>query len=271
MPNSPLASDSLPARPSQAYAIEKLYYVRRYMDIFAKGMKKWGNRGYIDLMSGPGRCRLENGEEFEGSPVLSLGAPFTHRVFVEADATLVAALRTRVEGQGTIIEGDCNAPDVVEAIRRTIPANALSLAFADNLGTDVTFETIAALTDNRSMDLMIVFQAQDFTRNIADALSGADDPARVDAFFGNGGWREVATAAKARNATPGEVTADLLEFYESRLRSLGYAYIAGTRRAMKNSKNAMQYRLLLAGRHPRAEEFFRKIDAIEPSGQRGLL
>lgn len=118
---------------------------------------------------------------------------------------------------------------------------------------------------------MIVFQAQDFTRNISDALMGIDDPARVDAFFGHAGWRDVAAAAKARNATPGEVTNDLLGFYQSRLESIGYGYIAGARRSMKNSRGATQYRLLLAGKHPKAQEFFRKIDAIEPSGQRGLL
>ena len=265
-----LAADGLPARPSQPYAREKLDYVRRYMDIFATGMKKWANRGYIDLLAGPGRCRLETGEEFDGSPILSLGAAFTQRVFVEADPELVAALRTRVAGRGIIIEGDCNKAATLSAVRKAIPPNALCLAFIDNLGTDVTFTTIATLTEQRKVDLMIVFQAQDFTRNISDAFSGADDPVRVDAFFGDGGWRDVVATAKRRNASPGEVTSDLLGFYESRLGTIGYEHIAGARRPMKNRKNATQYRLLLAGRDPKAEEFFRKIDAIEPSGQRGL-
>jgi three-Cys-motif partner protein len=241
------------------------------MHIFATGMKKWGNRGFIDLMAGPGRCRLDSGEEFDGSPLLSLDAEFTHRVFVEANPELVAALRARLRGTGTIIEGDCNAPETVAAIRRTVPANSLSLAFADNLGTDVTFATLAALTAGRKIDLMIVFQAQDFTRNINDALTGSDDASRVDAFFGADDWRAVATEARARNATPGEVTTELLKFYGSRLQTLGYGHITGARRSMKNSKNATQYRLLLAGKHQKAEEFFRKIDAIEPFGQRGLL
>jgi hypothetical protein len=40
---------------------------------------------------------------------------------------------------------------------------------------------------------------------------------------------------------------------------------------MKNSRNVPQYRLLLAGKHEKAVEFFEKIQRIDPSGQRSLL
>jgi hypothetical protein len=37
---------------------------------------------------------------------------------------------------------------------------------------------------------------------------------------------------------------------------------------MKNSRNVGLYRLVLAGKHERAVQFFEEISKIEPSGQR---
>lgn len=61
-----LAHDGLPARKSGEYAKDKLTYVRRYMTIFANSMKDhWKHRVYLDLMAGPGVCKVdETGEEF---------------------------------------------------------------------------------------------------------------------------------------------------------------------------------------------------------------
>ena len=51
-----------------------------------------------------------------------------------------------------------------------------SLAFVDNLGVEVRFDSLAALTaGGRRTDLLITVQLQDFKRNIQDALDGADD------------------------------------------------------------------------------------------------
>ena len=266
------AVDGLPARPSQPYAIEKLHYVGQYQTIFAQGMKgKWPNRIYIDLLAGPGRCRIrETGEEFEGSPILSFAAPFTHRVFVEAEPTLAAALRQRAVGPCHIIEADCNASDTIAEIRAQCPANALGLAFVDNLGLDVSFTTMAALTRDRKIDLMVVMQLQDLTRNVQDVLSGRDDRHRVDDFFGGPAWEAKARQLMAANASAGEIANGLVTFYGDQLASIGYPHVAESRSVMRNSVNAAQYRLVLAGKHQKAVEFFRKIEKIDPRGQRAL-
>jgi hypothetical protein len=40
---------------------------------------------------------------------------------------------------------------------------------------------------------------------------------------------------------------------------------------MKNSRNVGLYRLVLAGKHERAAQFFDEISRIEPGGQRGFF
>ena len=266
-------SDGLPARSSQPYAQDKLYYVERYQKIFATGMKnRWKQRIYLDLLAGPGRCRIEaTGEEFPGSPVWSLDAEFTKRLFVESDPMLADALRQRVPVDCLVITADCKLPTTIDKIRSEIPErDTLSLAFVDNLGLDVPLATLERLTRGRLMDLLIVFQVQDLTRNIDDVLTARDSSARVDAFFGGRDWVEIAEGVRKRNASPSEVTNGLLEHYRRCLDAFGYGHSHICQQAMKNSRNAEQYRLLLAGRNAKAVEFFKKIEQIDPYGQRGL-
>jgi len=164
--------DGLPVRDSGQWAKEKLYYVGRYMSIFNGGMKNmWPRRGYIDLMAGPGRCiERETGEEFHGSPLLALKSqpPFAQAVFVESDPTSAAALTSRTTNESarrSVLTSDCNAPSTIAQIRQAIAPRMLSLCFVDNLGLNVTFDTIRNLVDgNRPIDLMFTFQVNDLTR-----------------------------------------------------------------------------------------------------------
>ncbi|MFW6126215.1 MAG: hypothetical protein ACOC58_03835 [Chloroflexota bacterium] len=57
-----------------AWAKDKLYYIERYCHIFNTGMKeRWSTGSYIDLFAEPGKCVVEEtGEEFDGSPLVSL-------------------------------------------------------------------------------------------------------------------------------------------------------------------------------------------------------
>jgi three-Cys-motif partner protein len=233
---------------------------------------RFTERVYLDLLAGPGRCvDRDSGEEFPGSPVLSLTAPFTQRVFIEADAALADALRSRVGSDPVILVQDCNLPMTVTQARSHVSENALGLAFIDNLGLDVVFSTLSSLTVDRRIDLMITFQVSDLTRNIGNVIRGREDRDRFDAFIGSPGWSAVVEQASARNASASETADALLDFYATQLGRIGYPHVVHSRMVMKNSRNVPQYRLLLAGRHERAVEFFRKIEAIDPVGRRSLF
>jgi three-Cys-motif partner protein len=233
---------------------------------------RWSNRVFLDLLAGCGRCVDEKtGEEFDGSPLRAIqcAEPFTRMICVESDGGLADALEQRTAGKVTVVRDDCNDPRVIEQLRTSLGYGTLGLAFIDNLGLDVPLSTITALTEGKLLDLFIVFQIGDIKRNIRDVLSGRDETDRFDSFFGVG-WRDVAEKADDENLTADETTTRLLDFYAAKLKGLGYNHIAHSRRVMKNSTGVGLYRLILAGRHERAVDFFNKVAAIDPWGQRDL-
>ena len=48
--------DSLPVRCVGSWAKDKIYFLTRYFEIFAGGMKNKFDLNYIEICSGPGRC-----------------------------------------------------------------------------------------------------------------------------------------------------------------------------------------------------------------------
>jgi three-Cys-motif partner protein len=242
------------------------------MAIFNVGMKNKWRRVYLDLLAGPGRCVEEkSGDDFEGSPLLAINCeePFSEIVLVEGNPELAAALRQRVGESATVVEGDCNQASVIQRLRAELTPGTLGLAFVDNLGLDVSLDTLRDLSEARPLDLCITFQIGDLKRNLRSALAGIDAD-RWTRFFGEG-WRTVAADAEGRNLSASDTATRLLEFYGQQLTSIGYPHVAHSKKVMKNSRNVGLYRLVLAGKHPRAVEFFEKISRIDPGGQRRLL
>jgi three-Cys-motif partner protein len=186
-----VARDGLPARVSGHWAQEKLQVLQRYLDVVVPAMKKsdWGGLCYVDLLAGGGRCVLESGEEFDGSPLIALRCtpPFSSAVFVEQDPRLVAALKARTIHRNTpcptIIAGNCNDTVVIAAIRRAVPANTLAVTFVDNLGWEVSLSAISRIVANRRMDLVVTFQVSALKRNLARALSEPAIATQWDGFF----------------------------------------------------------------------------------------
>ena len=271
--------DGFPARVSGLWAQEKLYYVQRYMSIFNGGMKKlWGSRVYLDLLAGCGRNVLKDAtEEFDGSPLLALACTpaFSDMLFVEQDPNLAAALRARVQARGgrpDLVEvADANAPALAEMVRERFSPRALGLMFVDCLGMEVELETVARLTKDRKMDLLLTFQVNDVTRNVPLALKGEQDADRIDQFFGTTAWRNVATRFDLADIASPDLAAALTDFYCDQLKTIGYTHVEPHQRLMRNTMSAPLYRLILAAKHARAIDFFQKISRIQSDGQRDLL
>ena len=79
--------DGLLMRKSGPWAVIKLDYLSRYINIFETSMrsKPWRKRHFIDLFSGPGKCFVpENKKIFLGSPLIALTTshPFTDYFYV---------------------------------------------------------------------------------------------------------------------------------------------------------------------------------------------
>jgi three-Cys-motif partner protein len=230
------AADGLPARVISNWSLEKLFYVERYMAIFATAMRTHWSLVYCDLLSGPGLCvdrktRLETA----GSPLLAVQRPEFQRLFLNDGAPDIAnALRERVRGtgrQGVVVESlDCNA--AVVPARRFLLGPGLSrqplgLAVIDPTGFQISFDAIRQLTAGVRMDLLIVFM-RGFMRRFLDR---SEFEARMDAFFGVPNWREYAGLRSSGRRVQYH---QLLDLYRRQLEAIDYAYF-DPRIRMRNS------------------------------------
>ena len=264
-------------RDSGPWAKDKLYYVGRYMSIFNGGMKNfWPQRGYIDLMAGPGVCKDRDSGDDSTARRCSrsqashlFGAP----VLVDVDADSASDLEARTTAHAerrTVLSKDSNAPATIDEVRQLIPSSMLTLCFVDNLGLSVTFRTLERLVaGGRPIDLLLTFAVSDLTRN-ADTARETEDGDRFDAFFGSPRWREVADRFDRGESARSDKATALADFYGEQLATLGYDNFEQLQRVMTNTKGAPLCRLVIASRHPRAIDFFRKISAIEHDGQRSF-
>lgn len=247
--------DNLNVRPSGFWVRKKHFYLRRYADIFSRGMKKkWSELTFIDLFSGPGRCLIQDtNEELDGSPLLALGYEFTHYIFIEQDNEDLEALKKRCAGspkfkQIHFLQGDCN-----KEVGKVLP-QGLSLAFIDPTGIDVHFETIRALSNHGNVDLLMNIQfGMDIKRNFQHYLQTEKNA--LDHFLG-GDFR-----GKLKNPR------DVLNIYKDKIRGLGYKTVEFNDVVVTNSKSAPMYFLFFASKHPRGLDFWKKITAKDEQGQ----
>lgn len=259
--------DGLPARCVNEWSDEKLFYLRNYAGIFSKGMsKKWANRVYLDLFAGAGRYRVKPAGRFEsGSPLIALGLPFTHYYFCDLSADVTATLDQRVkkviheDQYARVFTGDANV--VVHELRRQVTnlgPKTLSLAFIDPPGTQIRFESIKTLSDKLPMDLLINFPlGMNINRQHWHRRAAGDD--EFDAYFGTSRWRD------ARDGR------ELLALYKEQLQMLGYRCMDSDLTIRNRRKNQRLYVLILASKHPRGDEFWKKATHRDSIGQESLF
>jgi len=263
-----VGSDGLPVLPVGPWARDKHYFVSQYVGIFATSMKgKWPNRNYIDLFSGPGICRVRGTKtEILGSPLLAIEAKyrFTRYIFNDAERAYVDALRDRVERYDGVnadfLNLDCNS--AARAIPASLPAGSLSLALIDPFNWQMRLESIAALTRDQRMDLIITFHSGSIKRAADHQLPALDN------FFGDESWRKEYN--KTRRSASLQGTRVLLDCYERSLSDLGYVFV-DDEVLIPNSRGTPLYHLILASKHRRAAEFWGKISSRDRGGQRRLL
>ena len=274
------ASDGLPARCVGPWSRDKLYYIRRYLEIFSVAMRgKFSNLVYIDLFAGPGLCMVDDDSgEIQGSPLVALSVRhrFTEYHFVEADNRAMAALQERLirSAPQTAVKyysGDANV--LIPELARNLPSSSLNVAVIDPTGLHLRFESLRLLTQGRKVDLIYLFpEFMDVKRNLERYLGQPQSP--LDEVLGTDEWR---SRARARLPEMGdepweEVTRPMVEILQSQLASLGYVkFDFRPQIIVRNRKNVPLYYLVYASKNPRGEEFWNKISKIGPTGQREMF
>lgn len=265
-----MASDNLPARPTGPWVHEKKFYLERYLRIFSRGVgRKWnGKLSYIDLFSGPGRSVIRGtNEEVAGSPLVALDCEFARYVFVDS-AEVLATLERRLKDHPklkkvSLVEGDCNK--VIEKVLKESPADHLTLAFVDPTGLQIQFQTIQRLVKNRKVDLLMTIQfGMGITMNLKQYSRSEGET--LTAFLGSTAWRDDFRAG----GTPSRIGHRILDRYMRQLQNLGYETVGNREIPVHTDSNLLLYFIVLASRHPRGRDLWRKTTQIQPSGQRLL-
>jgi three-Cys-motif partner protein len=252
------ASDGLPIRESGSWIDTKHKLLTHYAGIFSSGMKrKWNNRIYLELFSGPGRCLIRTtGEEELGSPLKVIGQEFTRFIFTEISVPAAEALAARVRSfpNAPMVEiwcGDC--ADVVKQL--VVPPDALTFAFIDPTGIDhAPFSLIEALRRKTPRcDLLINIQhGMGIKLNLHQYTPSANEQSALTRFLGNDSWKTL----PRHNAQ--EFFRGVLDIYKRQLRQLGFGFVGNAVLIRSDKKNLPLYLLLYASQHPRGEEFWEK-------------
>jgi three-Cys-motif partner protein len=246
------------------WAVGKLYYIKRYCEIFNAAMKdKWPMRIYVDLFAGSGKCLIETtGKEIDGSALTAIRCrvPFTHYFFNDVEVSAIECLKRRASAlqTGESIEyfvKDCNA--VVEDLLSRLPANSLGFCFIDPLSWQVKFDSVRRLTQNRRMDIAVTFHVGGMKRVIDNP------PHELLNFFPDSSWLEEHRRTETRSKGTGQI---LLNAYKQGLEAIGYVDIRDFI-LMRNSKHVPLYYLIFASKHHRGGEFWAKVGQRSETGQ----
>jgi len=131
-------TDGLPIRNSGEWAKRKHHYLKNYCGITTVSMRNKFKLVYLDVMAGPGRCKIEKtAEEFPGSPLVALDYDFSEYIFIEEEPELVESLKKRISNHPKVRKVKIipeNWIKVVESGRLKFDKHTLVVAFIDPTG-----------------------------------------------------------------------------------------------------------------------------------------
>jgi len=222
---------------------------------------------YIDLFAGAGYAKIiETGKTYLSSALIamSIPSPFTKYILCEADQTRYEALESRVKRDFShlnveLINGDSN--EIIDSIFKAIPSfgkgnTLLPFCFVDPFSLNLNFRTIEVLGSKILMDFLIL-QAlhMDGNRNLAKYLKEENE--RIAKYLGNPNWREEYNkSCKNYNSNFVKFLADQ---YQNKMVSLGYQKKQQMNQIRSNTKNLPLYYLSFYSKHPRGNDFFKRI------------
>lgn len=260
--------DRLLVRKSGEWAKRKHHYLKNYCGITTVSMRNKFKLIYLDVMAGPGRCKIEEtNEEFPGSPLVALDYDFAEYIFIEDDQESAKALTQRVaqhpKADKVKIVSE-NWTKVLESGNLNFDNSALVVAFVDPTGiSQVPLISIKKLAKSPRIDLLVTIQYRlGIVWNVPQYWKSKTGETALDNFLGNKKWREW------KDKEPAEFGRLAVEhFCDEFQKQEGFI---GARHVSVPEKNPL-YRFTLFTRHSRGEDFWLKILKTDETGQRELL
>lgn len=218
---------------------------------------------YIDAYAAGGsHISGSTGEVVPGSPLVALSTkpPFRQYHFIDADADRVAQLHQYARGRSDVHvhSGDCNEiliRDVFPLVRYEDRKRGLCLL--DPYNIDLSWNVVATAGRMKSIEIFVNFMVMDMNMNVLlrdPAKADAAQIARMDRFWGDRSWREVAYEVSRQGSLFGEpeqikvesANEKIAEAYRKRLIDVaGFAYAPQPLRFV-NSLGATIYYLFFA-------------------------
>ncbi len=271
--------DSLPVRCVGEWAIQKIYHLLQYFNIFTKGMTaKWdGKINYIEICSGPGRCvNRQSGYEFDGTPLSIIQSEgfkcLNKALFFDYSENVISILQSRIKANNVsnacAMIGDYYYPEkICDDIIRETKGTGLYLVFIDPTDCSVPFVLLETLKRRlKNVDFIINSAIRtDFNRNIRNAIDFPETHKNViskyksflgsDDFFDN---------PKIETSSPKQLRLMFRDSYIKSLSKIGYQFFD-----FKEIGN--YYDLVFASTHSRGIDFWKKANDIHYNGQRKLF
>jgi len=227
-PVIPESEDGFVIEVAGPYFIEKSHLIRHYLQVFSGTMKrKFNYLVYIDLFSGSGLKRLENGEIISGPPSLALAHkdPFAKYIFCVNDQAQCDALRVRTnkyhrDKNVAILNG---SPDnLIDKLVYYIPESSKrhkvgAICLVDPHMIEIEFETIRLLGELGVYFLVVL----DFPWKEEDTFYQYIEEQResLNNFLGEPWSRYEKEITIESNE---QFFRNLVKIYHKNLRSLGY-------------------------------------------------
>jgi three-Cys-motif partner protein len=260
-----LDPDGLFQHKIKPHSVDKIVRHNYYARVFSSAMKRrWAQRAYIGLYSGPGRAEVEGtGEIVETSAMgaIRLPDPFTHYIFVDHDIRATSALEERVRRTGihadtAILNGDVN--DLVPEIQRKLPRfsrdrGLISFCFVDPFAANLRFDTIRALAKYKMDFLILLMLGRDARTNFKQYYEDESNT-RIAELVDDPNWREEYRRSDRR------VVSFLLSKFDQAMVRLGYHSSQDdlTHQVKIAGKNVFLYSLVFYSRHELGKNFWKE-------------
>jgi three-Cys-motif partner protein len=267
-----------------AWSVLKLDIIEQYGAAYTKAFSNLGKglkKYYIDGFSGAGvHVVKRTREQVEGSPAraLKIIPPFDGFYFIDMNADKTAHLQKLCEGRTNveIHTGDANPylKKLIPTIRYDEYKRALCLL--DPYGLHLDWEVMQLAGQSQTVDMFLNFPIMDMNRNAIwrePNKASAEDIARMNRFWGDDSWQQVAYAPSKQSSmffetdTEKQSNSVIVEAFRERLRKVaGFAFVPEPL-PMTNRNNAVVYYLFFGSKKPVAENIISSIfkSAKKPS------
>jgi three-Cys-motif partner protein len=195
MPDNLSVTDGLVVRKSGEWAKRKHHYLQNYCGITTRSMRRRFKLVYLDVMAGPGRCKIEEtNEEFPGSPIVALEYDFAEYIFIEDHPESADALKKRVSRHSKVSKIKImpeNWINVVGSGGLKFDAGTLVVGFVDPTGiSQMPLFAMKKLASNSRIDLLVTIQHRlGIVWNVPQYRKSNSGQTALDNFLGDQIWR----------------------------------------------------------------------------------